>query len=100
MRTLEISEELSSIVVWKFGGTSVGDHDRLRTVAERLVAAQRHGNRVVAVLSAMAGVHSRAATAMTSPGSPTAATKASTGCAASPPRQHHQRCSTTARRSA
>jgi aspartate kinase len=42
-----------STVVWKFGGTSVGDHDRLRAVAERLVAAQRQGHRVVAVLSAM-----------------------------------------------
>jgi aspartate kinase len=53
MRTLEIAEESSPVVVWKFGGTSVGDHDRLRAVAERLVAAQRQGNRVVAVLSAM-----------------------------------------------
>lgn len=41
------------LVVWKFGGTSVADHDRLRAVAERLVAARREGNRVVAVLSAM-----------------------------------------------
>lgn len=53
MRVLEIAEESSPVVVWKFGGTSVGDHDRLRAVAERLVAAQRQGNRVVAVLSAM-----------------------------------------------
>ena len=41
------------IVVWKFGGTSVGDVDRLRAVARRLVSAQRSGLRVVAVLSAM-----------------------------------------------
>ncbi len=40
-------------LVWKFGGTSVADHDRLRAVAERMVAAQRTGRRVVAVLSAM-----------------------------------------------
>jgi aspartate kinase len=40
-------------VVWKFGGTSVGDYDRLRTVARRLVAARRQGIQVVAVLSAM-----------------------------------------------
>ena len=40
-------------VVWKFGGTSVGDPDRLRAVAERLVAAHRQGIQVVAVLSAM-----------------------------------------------
>ncbi|MBM7773851.1 aspartate kinase [Actinokineospora baliensis] len=42
-------------VVWKFGGTSVGDVDRLRAVAARLVAANRAGTRVVAVLSAMGG---------------------------------------------
>jgi aspartate kinase len=40
-------------VVWKFGGTSVGDPQRLRAVAERLVAARRQGTQVVAVLSAM-----------------------------------------------
>jgi aspartate kinase len=40
-------------VVWKFGGTSVGDPARLRAVAERLVAARREGLQVVAVLSAM-----------------------------------------------
>ncbi|MBB5803454.1 aspartate kinase [Saccharothrix ecbatanensis] len=42
-------------VVWKFGGTSVGDVDRLRAVAARLVAAKREGKQVVAVLSAMGG---------------------------------------------
>ena len=40
-------------LVWKFGGTSVANHDRLRAVAERMVAAERAGRRVVAVLSAM-----------------------------------------------
>jgi aspartate kinase len=40
-------------MVWKFGGTSVVDHDRLRAVAERMVAAQRAGHKVVAILSAM-----------------------------------------------
>ena len=40
-------------LVWKFGGTSVADHDRLRAVAERMVEAQRSGRGVVAVLSAM-----------------------------------------------
>lgn len=42
-------------LVWKFGGTSVADRDRLRAVAERMVAAQRAGRGVVAVLSAMGG---------------------------------------------
>src|SRR5881397_1416825 len=40
-------------IVMKFGGTSVADVDRLRAVAQRLVAAREAGNRVVAVLSAM-----------------------------------------------
>ncbi|GAA5142124.1 aspartate kinase [Pseudonocardia adelaidensis] len=40
-------------LVWKFGGTSVADHDRLRAAAKRMVAAQRAGHDVVAILSAM-----------------------------------------------
>ena len=40
-------------VVMKFGGTSVGDPERLKLVAERLVATCETGNRVVGVLSAM-----------------------------------------------
>ncbi len=40
-------------VVMKFGGTSVGDPEKLKAVAHRLVAARNAGNRVVAVLSAM-----------------------------------------------
>jgi aspartate kinase len=40
-------------VVMKFGGTSVGNPDRLRAVARRIVAAKEEGARVVAVLSAM-----------------------------------------------
>lgn len=41
------------ISVWKFGGTSVADHDRMRAVATRMVDQHRSGRRVVAVLSAM-----------------------------------------------
>src|SRR4051794_4772793 len=41
------------LVVMKFGGTSVGDTDKLKRVAERLVAAREGGAKVVAVLSAM-----------------------------------------------
>jgi aspartate kinase len=37
----------------KFGGTSVGDTDKLKAVARRLVAAREQGAKVVAVLSAM-----------------------------------------------
>jgi aspartate kinase len=40
-------------VVMKFGGTSVGDPEKLKAVARRLVAAHEEGRRVVGVLSAM-----------------------------------------------
>ncbi len=40
-------------VVMKFGGTSVGDPEKLKDVAARIVAAHAEGTRVVAVLSAM-----------------------------------------------
>src|SRR5205823_5661536 len=40
-------------VVMKFGGTSVGDPEKLKNVARRLVEAHESGARVVAVLSAM-----------------------------------------------
>jgi aspartate kinase len=42
------------LVVMKFGGTSVGDVEKIRSVAQRLVAARgQRGTSVVAVLSAM-----------------------------------------------
>jgi aspartate kinase len=41
------------LVVMKFGGTSVGDTEKLKAVAKRLVAAREQGAKVVAVLSAM-----------------------------------------------
>ncbi len=41
------------LVVMKFGGTSVGDTDKLKAVARRLVGAREQGAKVVAVLSAM-----------------------------------------------
>src|SRR6184192_1753258 len=44
------------LVVQKYGGTSVGTPERIRNVARRLVETQREGCRVVAVISAMAGV--------------------------------------------
>ncbi|MEJ2888970.1 aspartate kinase [Actinomycetospora aeridis] len=47
------AQQPSPPLVWKFGGTSVGDHDRIRAVARRMVEAHRAGHRVVAVLSAM-----------------------------------------------
>ncbi|MGZ5005154.1 MAG: amino acid kinase family protein, partial [Chthoniobacterales bacterium] len=44
------------LIVQKYGGTSVGTPERIRKVAERLLETQRAGNRVVGVVSAMAGV--------------------------------------------
>jgi len=41
------------LVVMKFGGTSVGDVEKIKAVAERLIEARKSGARVVAVLSAM-----------------------------------------------
>jgi aspartate kinase len=45
-----------ALIVQKFGGTSVGDVERIRNVARRCVATQRAGHDVVVVVSAMAGV--------------------------------------------
>src|SRR6266581_889848 len=44
------------LVVQKYGGTSVGTPERIRSVARRLIETQRDGCQVVAVISAMAGV--------------------------------------------
>ncbi|HEY5036226.1 MAG TPA: aspartate kinase, partial [Chthoniobacterales bacterium] len=44
------------LIVQKYGGTSVGDAERIRKVAARLIATQKSGHNVVAVISAMAGV--------------------------------------------
>ena len=44
------------LVVQKYGGTSVGTPERIRNVARRIIETQRQGCRVVAVVSAMAGV--------------------------------------------
>lgn len=44
------------LVVQKYGGTSVGTPERIRNVAARILETQRGGARVVAVISAMAGV--------------------------------------------
>jgi aspartate kinase len=41
------------LVVMKFGGTSVGDPDKLKRVARRLVDAKEDGSKVIAVVSAM-----------------------------------------------
>jgi aspartate kinase len=44
-----------SLIVQKYGGTSVGSIERIRGVAERVVEYAQQGHRMVIVLSAMAG---------------------------------------------
>ncbi len=44
------------IIVQKYGGTSVGDLDRIRNVAKRVAKTYDEGHDVVVVLSAMSGV--------------------------------------------
>ncbi len=44
-----------ALVVQKYGGTSVGDIDRIRNVARRVIHTRDEGHRVVVVVSAMAG---------------------------------------------
>lgn len=41
------------ILVQKYGGSSVGDADKIRRVAERIAAAHRAGNQIAVVVSAM-----------------------------------------------
>ena len=43
------------LIVQKFGGTSLADLDKIRNVAGRISRMREQGNKVVAVLSAMAG---------------------------------------------
>lgn len=45
-----------ALIVQKYGGSSVGTIDRIRNVANRLIATRKEGNNVVAVISAMSGV--------------------------------------------
>ena len=44
-----------ALVVQKYGGTSVGDIERIRNVASRVIATKNQGHEVVVVVSAMAG---------------------------------------------
>jgi aspartate kinase len=45
-----------ALVVQKYGGSSVGDPERIRNVARRIIRTKDHGDRVVAVVSAMGDV--------------------------------------------
>ena len=44
-----------SLIVQKFGGTSVGSVERIKAVADIVIETRKQGHQVVAVLSAMAG---------------------------------------------
>ena len=49
-----------ALIVQKYGGTSVGNAERIKAVAERVRAASRPtGDQVVVVVSAMAGETNR-----------------------------------------
>jgi aspartate kinase len=48
-----------ALIVQKYGGTSVGDIERIKNVARRALATQRAGNDVVVVVSAMSGETNR-----------------------------------------
>ena len=45
-----------ALIVQKYGGTSVGNPERIKNVARRVLETQRAGHQVVAVVSAMSGV--------------------------------------------
>jgi aspartate kinase len=44
-----------ALIVQKYGGTSVGSIEKIRAVAEKVIASHKAGNQMVVVLSAMAG---------------------------------------------
>jgi aspartate kinase len=48
-----------ALVVQKYGGTSVGTPDRIKAVANRIAKTTARGDRVIAVVSAMAGETNR-----------------------------------------
>ncbi len=47
------------LIVQKYGGTSVGDVERIKNVARRALQARRQRNDVVVVVSAMSGETNR-----------------------------------------
>jgi aspartate kinase len=50
---IEVTGETVGLVVQKYGGSSVADAERIKRVAERIVATRREGHSVVVVVSAM-----------------------------------------------
>ena len=56
-----------ALIVQKYGGTSVGDLNRIRNVAHRVQKTSREGNEVVVVVSAMAGRRTVSSSCVTRP---------------------------------
>src|SRR5437773_3398426 len=48
-----------ALIVQKYGGTSVGNAERIRNVARRIAHFHREGHQLVVVVSAMAGETNR-----------------------------------------
>ena len=48
-----------TLIVQKYGGTSVGTTERIQAVAEKVIETKEHGNQVVVVVSAMSGETNR-----------------------------------------
>ncbi|MEE8078683.1 MAG: aspartate kinase, partial [Pseudomonadales bacterium] len=48
-----------ALIVQKYGGTSVGDAERIQAVADRIVTFRDAGNQVIVVVSAMSGETNR-----------------------------------------
>ena len=44
-----------SIIVQKYGGTSIGTIEKISSVAEKIIKEKNNGNKVVVVVSAMSG---------------------------------------------
>ena len=48
-----------ALIIQKFGGTSVGNPDKIKAVADRVLKKKKEGNQMVVVLSAMSGETNR-----------------------------------------
>ena len=48
-----------NIIILKFGGTSVGDKDKIKRAADRVIKARLEGNNVVVAVSAMGNTTDR-----------------------------------------
>jgi aspartate kinase len=44
-----------SLIIQKYGGTSVGSIERIQSVADRVMASRKEGHEIVVVVSAMSG---------------------------------------------